>query len=405
MITFLYEASDANGQIKKGVISADNARSARVLLRNQGLIPIALHSQHEKRIKESKKRAKSNIKISATNLVLITRQFSVLINSGLTIEEALKAISKQAESTQVKSVVSGVLGYVMEGQSLTQALGYYPKVFSELFTASIAAGEKTGRLNMVVERLADYIEARQTISQNFSGALIYPVFLVVMSIAIVTGLIVYIVPQMVDTYEQVNAQLPTLTRGLISLSEFLQAYGLVILGLMIGLVMLAKVIFSRPGPKLWLHKRFLVIPGLRQLIRSLNSARMSRTLAIMVSSGVPLIPALRSSADVLTNKHMRQCLLNVASDVSEGAKLSKALERTNSFPPLLVQMVASGESSGRLDVMLEKSADVTERELKSRIDVAISLFEPIMMVFMGVIILLIVLAILLPIINLNQVLI
>jgi general secretion pathway protein F len=268
--------------------------------------------------------------------------------------------------------------------------------------ASVSAGEQTGHLGEVLERLAEYTEAKQGLQQRLGVALVYPVLLTLVSVAIIIGLMTYVVPQVVRVFEDNDQQLPALTRGLIAVSEFLQSYGLIILAVLAGSVLLLVILLRFDKPKFAFHQLILVLPGVRRLSRSLNTSRMARTLSILIGAGVPLISALESSAEVVLNRVLRFHLRQATREVEQGASLNRALLRRQSFPPLFTQMVASGEASGRLGEMLDKSATALEREAESRISVVVSLFEPLMILIMGVVVLVIVLAILLPIFDLNQ---
>jgi len=295
-----------------------------------------------------------------------------------------------------------VRALVMEGSTLTDAIGAFPDAFPEIYRASVLAGEKSGRLGEVLERLATNTEAREGLRQRVGLALVYPVILLVMAFAIVMFLFIYVVPKVVKVFQGTGQELPVLTRVFIVMTDFLQAYGLWLLagiaGGIVGLVMFLRL----PGPKYQFHQLLLRFPGTRRLSRGLNSARMARTLAIMAGSGVPLLTAMNASREVINNVVLREAMQKAADDVRQGVSLNKALGRSSLFPPILVQMVASGEASGRLDEMLEKSAATQERELESRIAVMVGIFEPVMILVMGAIVLLIVLAILLPIFDINQ---
>ena len=410
MAAFEYEALDRKGKKTKGVITGDSARQVRGLLRDQGLSPIGVSLVQESGSRPASGDSESAAgrvggrqKLSTTDLAVVTRQFATLLDSGLTIESALSGLVAQSDSHNVKTVLTGVRSLVMEGRSLADGLRRFPRAFPELYVASVAAGEQTGHLEEVLDRLADYTESQHDIRQKIGTALAYPILLTLVSIAIIIGLMTYVVPKVVRVFEDNDQVLPPLTRGLIAISEFLQAHG-ILLGVGLAVLFVGTTVMLRyPGPRLAYHRLILATPGVRRLARSLNTARMARTLAILIGSGVPLLSALRSASDVVVNRHMRQHLDRVAAEVEQGASLNRALGRSSVFPALFTQMVASGESSGRLDEMLAKSATALEKETESRIGIAVSLFEPVMILVMGMIVLLIVLAILLPIIDLNQI--
>jgi len=405
MGAFEYQALDQRGKTRKGVSQGDSARHVRQILRDQGLVPLSVTDVEEERRDSASatgRPPKRRARIGTNELAVITRQFATLLESGLTIEEALTALVNQAEGYQVKSVLSGIRSQVVEGRSLASSIASYPRSFPEIYQASVDAGEQTGNLSIVLERLADYVENRQELQQRISIALIYPVILTVVSILIVVGLLTYVVPKVVEVFENTGQTLPLLTRILIACGDFLQAYGLWIGGGIVAAMLLALEVFRHDKPKFWLHRRFLRLPGTRRLSRGLNTARMARTLAIMVGSGVPLLASMRAAEGVVSNVVLRANLSEAAREVAEGVSINRALGRRGNFPPLLIQMVASGESSGQLGPMLEKAASVMEREIESRIAVLVGLFEPFMILLMGGIVLMIVLAILLPIFELNQ---
>jgi general secretion pathway protein F len=410
MAAYEYEALDGSGRKIRGVITGDSAKLVRQELRDQGLTPIKVESVRDsggvgERVDRSGVPGKpigSRQKLGTTDLAVITRQFATLLDSGLTIEVSLAGLVEQSESHRVKSILTGVRSMVMEGHTLADGLRSFPRAFPELYVASVAAGEQTGHLEQVLDRLADYTESQHDIRQKIGTALAYPILLTLVSLAIIVGLMTYVVPKVVRVFEDNEQALPLLTRGLISVSEFVQNYGLlVMLGFLIVLA-ITLVLLRYPGPKYAFHKMILGFPGLRRLSRSLNTARMARTLAILIGSGVPLLSALRSSSEVLMNVVMRGHLLQASKEVEQGASLSRALSRSKVFPALFTQMVSSGESSGRLDEMISKAARALEKESESRVAIVVSLFEPVMILIMGIVVLIIVLAILLPIIDLNQ---
>lgn len=405
MAAYEYDALDSGGKKVKGVLTGDSAKLVRQLLREQGLTPIKVEPVQEVRQHKQSGRPSGSRrqKLSTTDLAVITRQFATLLDSGLTIENSLAGLVEQSESHRVKTILTGVRAMVMEGHPLAEGFRSFPRAFPELYVASVAAGEQTGHLEEVLDRLADYTENQHDIKQKVGTALAYPVLLTLVSLAIIVGLMTYVVPKVVQVFEDNEQVLPVLTRGLISVSEFVQQYGLILLAAGMVLTVLLVVLLRLPGPKFAWHSLILSIPGIRRLSRSLNTARMARTLAILIGSGVPILSALRSSAEVLLNVVMRKKLLDVSNEVEQGVSLNRAFSRTGVFPPLFTQMIASGEASGRLPEMLSKSASALEKESESRISLAVSLFEPLMILIMGAIVLVIVLAILLPIIDLNQI--
>ncbi len=400
MGAYEYRALDARGRQKKGVATGDTARQVRQFLRESGLSPLDIQAVSERDAGRSQR--VSSRKISPTQLAVITRQFATLVGSGMTVEGSLGALIDQSEGHQLKSLLSSVRSMLVEGRSLADAMRQYPRSFPEIYTASVAAGEQTGKLAEVLERLADFTEARQGLRQRLGVALVYPIILTVVSLLIVVGLLTYVVPQVVQVFEDTGQSLPILTELLIAMSDFLRENAAILGIAVLGTLLACLVVFKRPGPRAWLHRRILTLPATRRVSRGVNTARMARTLAIMVGSGVPLLDAMRASAEVVSNLVLRRALDTAAGEVREGIGLSRAIGRSGYFPPLFTQMVASGEQSGNLDRMLDKSATALEREMEARIAVLVGLFEPLMILFMGAVVLTIVLAILLPIFDLNQ---
>lgn len=406
MAAFEYQALDAAGKTVKGVTNGDHPKQVRSELRAQGLTPLQVKPVSQSAANKSQTRGSQSrrIKLKANDLSILTRQMATLLNSGMTVEETLSAMIKQSEGLKVKSVMSDVRSLVTEGYSLSDAIALYPRSFPEIYRASVSAGEQSGALDDVLERLADYLETRHGVQQRISVALIYPLFLTFASVSIVVALVAFVVPKVVKVFEGTGQELPLLTRVLISSSEFLQSYGLILLLAVTALGFVSNYIFKQPKPRFWLHRQYLSLYGIKRMSKNINAARMARTLSIMVGSGVPLLASMRASEGVLTNVVLQQDLSKAAEEVAQGVSVSRALDRSGHFPPLLVQMVASGENSGKLDHMLEKAASATESEMESRISMMVGLFEPIMILGMGLVVLVIVMAILLPIFNLNAVL-
>ncbi|MDJ0956067.1 MAG: type II secretion system inner membrane protein GspF [Arenicellales bacterium] len=408
MGAFEYQALDLRGRTRKGVSTGDSARQVRQKLREQGLTPMDVVAVAEDT--ETSHKSDSHIpsprtrrtRIKTSELAIVTRQFATLLGSGLTVEESLSSLIQQSESHQTKSVLSGIRSHVVEGHSLADAISQYPRSFPEIYQASVAAGEQSGNLDEVLERLAQFIETRQGIQQRISVALIYPLVLTVVAIIIVVGLLIYVVPKVVKVFEDTGQQLPFLTETLITVSQFMLDHGVWLVAAVVTACAACVVALKNAAVRMTVHQIFLKIPGLRRLSRGANTARMARTLAIMTGSGVPLLSAMHASEGVVSNLVLRKNLADAAAEVAEGVSINGALARSSNFPPLLIQMVASGEQSGRLDDMLDKAASALERELESRIAVLVGLFEPAMILVMGGVVLIIVLAILLPIFDLNQ---
>jgi general secretion pathway protein F len=400
MGAFEYTALDARGREKSGVLEGDAARQVRQQLREQGLTPLSVEA-----VQQREARSRGTLfrrRISATDLALITRQWATLVRSGLPVDEALATVSKQTEKSRLKSMVAAVRSRVMEGHSLAVALGDFPHIFSELYRSTVAAGEQSGHLEVVLERLADYTEARQQLTQKMMLALIYPVLLTVVAIGVVILLLTYVVPQVVQVFDNIGQELPVLTRGLIATSDFLQSYGIALLGVVAVLAVIFAYLLRIPGFRRRFHQFLLALPILSRLVRGLDTARFARTFSILVASGVPVLDGMRISAQVMNNLPMREAVDAAARRVREGAGIHLALESCGYFPPMTVHLIASGEASGNLEEMLERAASGQEREMETLIAGLMGLFEPLLILSMGGIVLVIVLAILLPIFDLNQ---
>ena len=401
MGAFEYAAMDDRGKEKKGVLEGDSVRQVRQLLREQNLIPLQVDEVQQK---ETRRGQGINIRrgISATDLALITRQLATLSRSGLPLDEATSTVARQSEKARIQKLMLGVRGKVVEGHSLAEGLADFPHVFPELYRATVDAGEQSGHLDAVLERLADYTENRQQLQQRIQLALFYPIILTVLSIAVVTGLLAYVVPEIVKVFENTGQELPWLTQAMIASSDFIRSYGIVVLILLIAIAMGFVSLLKRPEIKLQWHQLLLKIPVAGKLIRGTQTARFSRTLSILAASGVPLLEALRIAAQVMDNLPMRNAVEQTIGRVREGASLAKSLEQTGYFPPMFVNLVASGESSGDLEEMLERAATNQERELETTIAMLMGTMEPLLILGMGGVVLIIVMAILLPIFDLNQ---
>ena len=398
MEAFQYEALDAAGRTVSGTVQADSPRQARTQLRAKGLLPSMVDPV----------RARDHARqpwargISAAELSLVTRQMATLLASGLTLEQSLTALIEEASEPMTREVLAGVKAEVTAGLSLARALGTYDKSFPDFYRALVYGGEESGALPTVLQHLADYLDARQALKQKTSLALLYPVLVTIVAITIVTGLLVYVVPQVVQVFQQSRQSLPLLTRALIELSNFLRGAGPYLAVAIVGGFAAARMALRRDAPRRRWHALLLRMPWLGPLVRGINTSRFASTLAILVGGGVPLLAALSSGARVMTNRVMREAVERAIERVREGAGLARALGETRAFPPLLVHLVASGEVSGKLEQMLERAARLETQALERRLAVFSTLLEPVMILVMGGIVLLIVLAILLPIIEINQ---
>lgn len=401
MPAFEYVALDASGGEKKGVLEGDNAKQIRQQLRDQKLTPLDV-SEGSSKAGTSKTTTRFRGAISSNELALITRQIATLSSSGTPIEEALAAVSKQSEKQKIKSLILSVRSRVLEGRTLASALGEYPKVFPEIFQATVAAGEQSGHLDSVLERLADYTEDKQSTKAIISKALYYPIGLVCIAFGIVTFLLAFVVPKVVQVFDSMGQELPLLTRIMIYLSEFIKEWGLLVFLIAAGLFILWRRVLRNEAVKMRVHAFMLKVPLLSKIIRGSNASQFARTLSILAASGVPVLDALGIASLVLTNRPMRHAAKKAANEVREGSTLSRALERTRYFPPMMLHLIASGEASGRLETMLEKAATHQERELNSILAVFLALLEPMIILIMAGMVMLIVLAILLPIFELNE---
>jgi len=401
MGAFEYTAVDPGGKERKGILEGDTARQVRQLLRERQLLPLTVTEVAER---EASRQLSFTLRptMSANDLALVTRQLATLVQSSMPLEEALLAVSEQTESTRVKSVLIGVRSKVMEGHTLADGFADFPKAFPEIYRATVSAGEQSGHLDAVLERLADYTEGRQVLRQKIQHAMIYPVVLTVLALLIVSGMLVYVVPKVVGVFSNSGRALPGLTVFLIALSNFLRDYGLYLLVGLVGVVFAARRALRQPGPRRWRDALLLHIPLIAKLVRGSNTARFTRTLSILTGSGVPVLEALRISAEVVTNVPMREAVEGAAARVREGAPIGKSLAVGGYFPPLCVHLISSGEASGKLDAMLTRAATNQEREMDGLIAALLGILEPALIVTMGIIVLVIVLAILLPIFELNQ---
>jgi len=402
LAAFEFIALDANGKQQKGVLEADTARQIRTQLRDKGLTPLNVDAVTSKQSAGKSFSLQRGRKLSAADLSLVTRQLATLVQAALPIEESLKAVAEQCEKDWVKSMMLAVRARVVEGHTLADALQEFPSSFDSLYCAMVSAGEKSGFLAGVLQRLADYTEKRQYLKNKVVVALIYPAFLVLVALGVVSFLLSYVVPMVVEQFMTMNAELPILTVIVIALSEFIQSWGLVLLVAIVLMVVAIKTLLRSPVRRKKWHSLLLKLPMIGKVTTGLNSARFARTLSIMIASGVPLLEGLRIAGEVMTNLVMKEAVINAAGMVSEGASLRKSLGESGYFPPMMLHMIASGENSGELEQMLERTADHQDQDFETLVTVSLGLFEPLMILVMGILVLLIVLAILLPIFQLNQ---
>ena len=402
MSAFEYTALDDKGREKKGIVEGDSARLVRQQLREKHLVPLTVAEVAKKSSSGKTTTFSLNQKISTTELALMTRQLATLARSGIPLDEATATVARQSIKPKVKKLLLGVRAKILEGHTLADGLRDYPHIFSEMYCATVAAGEQSGHLDVVLERLADYTEQRQQMQQRLKLALIYPVILTVMSILVVGGLLTYVVPEVVKVFSDTGQQLPFLTIALIAVSDFMQEWFIYLLLAMLAAFALFKKLLHQPEFKKRYHQFLLKLPVLGSLVLGGNSAQFSRTLSILAASGVPILDAMRIAVKVMDNIPMREAVENASQQVSEGSSLSSTLENSGYFNPMLINLIASGEATGQLEQMLERAAINQERELETTMAMLMGLLEPLLIVAMGGVVLIIVLAILLPVLDLNQ---
>jgi general secretion pathway protein F len=401
MGAFEYVALDKAGKESKGLIEGDTPKHVRQILRDRHMLPVQVTEVAQK---EAKRQSTFSLRsgMSTSELALVTRQLASLSQSGLPLEEALLAVAQQNDQPRTKSILLGVRSRVMEGHTLADGLGEFPQAFPDLYRATVAAGEQSGHLDVVLERLADYTEARQELRQRVTNALIYPIALVTMAVAIIAFMLATVVPRIVNVFENAAGELPALTRGLIATSDFIRDQWFF---LIIGI---AAVIYGlwwllqRDGPKRSYHRTLLRLPITSRLTRGVNTARFTRTLSILAGSGVPILDALKIAAEVIENLPMRDAVNEATLRVREGASISRSLAASKLFPPMMIHMVASGETSGKLEDMLSRTANYQEREVDGLIATLLGILQPLLIVLMGAVVMTIVLAILLPIFEINN---
>jgi len=396
MSAFRWEAVDARGRVSQGVLEAASARAARDQLRAGGLTPTA--------VAEAAARADAlqHTRLPAALVTLTTRQLATLVQSGMPLDQALAAVAEQADDARAAGIVAAVRTQLSAGEALPAALARYPRTFSPLYRGLVGAGAETGRLAEVLTRLADYLEAREALRQKVVLALIYPAIVTVIAFAVIAVLLAYVVPQVVSVYQQSRQALPWLTQALIATSAFVRATGWLWLGLVVVAALAFVVANRRPAFRARWHAWLLRLPVVGRLARSLDSARFASTLAILVGSGAPLLRSLDAASDVVRMLPLARAARAATALVREGVTLSRALKEQGEFPPVLIHLVANGESSGRLGPMLQRAAEELERDAERRLAWLAALLQPALIVVMGAIVLVLVLAVMLPIVSMNQ---
>jgi len=409
MAAFEYQAVDSRGKTKKGVIEGDTARQVRGLLRDQGLMPTEVIATLANNKKANDKKSflaafsqSGGGKVSTAELALITRQLATLIESGLPLEESLIAVGEQCEKNRIKSMIMGVRTKVTEGYGLSESMAEYPKVFNRLYRSMVAAGEKSGHLDKVLNRLADYTEKRQEMRSQLIQALVYPIIMTVVAVGVIAVLLTAVVPKIIGQFEHMGESLPGTTQFLIASSDFLRDYGLVVVIMFAVVALLISQLLKKPRIEMAFHQYLLQVPGIGKVARGINTARFARTLSILTASAVPLLESMKISGEVLDNLYIKKQVKASTDKVREGSSLRVSLEQTKLFPPMMLHMIASGEKSGQLEHMLSRAADNQDREFDALVSISLKAFEPALMVGMAGVVLFIVMAILEPILQLNS---
>ncbi len=396
MGAYQYQALKVNGSISKGVIEADSERHARQLLREQGLIPTQVQTLTQQRAASSKS------KVSAADLALLTRQLATLLAAGIPVEESLRGVSEQTEKDKVRELIIGVRSKVLEGYGLAQAMAQYPNAFPELYRATVGSGEQTGRLDVVLEKLADYTEKQQQTRQKVQQALIYPLLMIIVSTAIISFLLTFVVPKIIDVFTESGQTLPPMTQLLINLSQFIKSYGLYsLVTIIVALIGFKKSLSNIKIKTAW-HQFMLKLPIVSYLVKTINVARYIHTFGILFAAGVSVLETMRVSPNLVTNIVMRQAFDLATLRVREGSGISEALKETKFISPMAIHLIASGEKSGQLSEMMERSASHLDNEVNRLIETSLTLLEPMVILLMGAVVLFIVLATLLPIFSMEQ---
>lgn len=397
MGAYHYQALTKTGSYNKGIIEAESERHARQLLRDRDLIPVEMRAVLAKQQLRVNKQ-----KLNSQDLTLVTRQLATLLAAGIPLEEALRGVSEQTEKNKVRELILGVHAKVLEGYALAKAMAEFPHAFSELYCATVHAGEQTGRLDIILEKLASYTEKQQEAKQKIQQALIYPALMIFISTAILCFLLAFVVPKIIDVFNSSQQSLPNMTKCLIAISGFIKVYGLsIFLILFVSLIIFKRSLTNTQLRMRW-HQFLLKLPMIAYLVKSTNVARYIHTFSILFAAGVNVLETMRVSASLVTNLKMRQSFEQAAIRVKEGSAIHQALKEKSYLSPMSIHLVASGEKSGQLAAMMERAANYMDHEIKRLIDTALTLLEPMIILMMGGIVLFIVLATLLPIFSMEQ---
>jgi general secretion pathway protein F len=402
MGAFQYVAVDAAGKEHRGVLEGDTAKHVRQVLRERRLLPVEVAEVEATERRTQRPILALGRGIGSLDLALLTRQLATLVRAGLPLDEALQAVSEQTDKPRLKSIMLGVRAKVVEGHTMASGLEDFPRAFPAVYRATVGAGEQAGQLDSVLERLAEYTESRHGLRQKISQALVYPIVLTVLALAIVIFMLVAIVPKVVAVFENTGQELPLLTKALIALSAFLTEYWWIVAALVVVVVLTIRKVLQGAPARRRFHASLLGMPLVSRVIRGLNTARFTRTLSILTASGVPALEALQISASVVTNLPMRDAVEEACVRVREGAPIGRSLSESKLFPPMSIHLISSGEVSGELDNMLERAAIHQENEMDSLLGMMLNVLQPALIVLMGLMVLAIVMAILLPIFQLNQ---
>ncbi|MBI4756232.1 MAG: type II secretion system inner membrane protein GspF [Betaproteobacteria bacterium] len=404
MTAFRYKALDASGKATSGMLESDSAKQVRVRLREQNLVPVAVEPVNRPADHDAAGGVLPRLRggIGATALALLTRQFATLLGAGMTIEQALNALIEQGETAREKAVLAGVRSEVMAGHSLASAMRRFPRVFPDIYATLVMAGEQSGQISQVMLKLADYMEARHALRQKVITAMIYPAIVTVVAFAVIAALLTYVVPQVVSVFTQTRQALPLLTRGLIVVSDFLRATWWMWLAGGVGAGLMLRRALRQEAFRMRWQGLLLRLPVAGGLMRAIATARFSSAMSILAGSGVPMLRSLETGAGLTGNLPMQRAVEAATQQVREGASLAAALKRAGGFPPMLVHLIASGEATGRLDHTLSTAARQQESEVAARLSVLTALVEPALILIMGGVVMVIVLAVLMPIIEMNQ---
>ena len=406
MPAYSFEAMQHDGKVRRGVIEADTAKAARSLLRTQSLVPLDVNPVTT--AAPSAARSVLNAPLfggrvfNATRLSIWTRQIAGLVSAGLPLERALTALSDEAEDEKQRNLVAALRAEVNGGASFARALAQHPSEFSDIYIAVIGAGEQSGHLGLVLERLADDLEESQTLKSKLIGAALYPAIVTLVAIVIVMFLVGYVVPQVANVFAGTKRALPFLTVAMLSISAFVRSYGWAVLGALLAGGFLFKLALRQDTFREKFDAATLRLPLVGRLARDYNAARFASTLAMLAGAGVPILKALQAAAETLSNRSMRADALDALMLVREGAPLASAMAQKKRFPGLVSMFARLGEQTGQLPVMLQRAARQLSTEVQRRAMALATILEPLLIVAMGLVVMLIVLAVLLPIIQLNQ---